>query len=85
VKKFNMDKIAIKELLYGGINELAHNKKFYYHSTVGSNYCHWTDEGAQALTEFLNTIAVNIFEAEAAELDKRAKELVINGLKGDKV
>jgi hypothetical protein len=80
-----MDTDSIKELMFGSIKELSHNRKYYYHSTIGINYSHWTDEGIAALTDFMSIMAHKIHEAEAAELNKRAKELVINGLKGEKV
>jgi len=80
-----MDTNSIKELMFGSIKELSHNRKYYHHSTVGIDYSHWTDEGKAALSNFMGIMAHKIHEAEAAELNKRAKELVINGLKGEKV
>jgi len=80
-----MDKLAVKELIYGGINELVHNDKFYRHSSVGPEYCRFTDAGKVALEEFMAQMAVNMYKAESADLDKRAKEMVINGLKGERV
>ena len=80
-----MDTSSIKELMFGGIKELSHNPKYYHYSTIGINYSHWTAEGKAALADFMGIMAHKIHEAEAAELNKRAKELVINGLKGEKV
>lgn len=77
-----MQKTAIKELMYGGINELMQNKRFYYRSSVGRSYSNWTDEGQQALSEFVSEIAHMITEAEEQDLDQRAKQLVIKELKG---
>jgi hypothetical protein len=85
VKKFKMDRHSIKDLMYGALGELMHNRKYYYHSTVGVNYSHWTDEGKEALYEFMNIIAFKMLEAEEAELNQRAKDLVVKGLKGDKI
>lgn len=79
-----MDKLAVKEFLYGGVQELVKNKKFYYHSTVGQNYSYWTDEGKEALQDYLNIFAWKIKEAEEAELRNKAKEMVLEGLKGEK-
>jgi hypothetical protein len=78
-----MDKAALKDLIYGGVNELIHNGKYYYHSSVGPEYCHFTDVGKVALSEFMNQMAVTMYKVDAAELDKRAKDMVINGLKGE--
>jgi hypothetical protein len=80
-----MDTSALKELMFGSIRELSRNRKYYYHSTVGINYSHWTEEGNMVLSDFMNIMAHRINEAELIELDKRAKELVVNGLKGEKV
>ena len=80
-----MDSNAIKELMFGSIKELSLNRKYYYHSAIGINYSHWTEEGVKALSDFMNIMAHKIHEAEASELNKRAKELVINGLKGENI
>jgi len=85
VKKSKMDRASIKEFMYGGINELIHNRKYYYHSAVGGDYSHWTVEGEQALKVFMNMIGHKMMQAEEAELNQRAKDLVIKGLKGEKI
>ena len=78
----NEQKQAIKELMYGGLSELMHNSRYYYHSSVGKNYSHWTEEGKIAVTEFVNEITHYMHNADQASLDKRAKELVLKELKG---
>lgn len=80
-----MDKVAIKEFIYGGVQELMRNRKYYYHSQVGINYSHWTDEGKQALADYMNLIGYKMIEAEEVELRQKAKDMVIKGLKGEKV
>ena len=77
-----MDKDALKDILYGGLSELIKNNQYYYHSNIGPNYSHWTEEGSKALAEYMHMIAELIFIADFVSLDKRAKELVINGLTG---
>jgi len=49
------------------------------------SYCHWTDEGKEALHEYMTVMGWKLKEAEEAELNQRAKELVIKGLKGETV
>jgi hypothetical protein len=85
VKKYKMETSAIKELMYGGVRELMNNRTYYYHSSVGQQYSHWTDEGQQALAEYMNIVGYKMLEIEEVSLNKRAKELVLKGLKGDKV
>ena len=76
-----MQRPAIKDVVYGGLMEIMRNRQYYYHSGIGSNYSHFTDEGREAVQEFLNTMSGKMMEAEHEELDARAKELVINELK----
>lgn len=78
-----MENSAIKDFMYGGIQELMHNRKYYYYSSVGVNYSHWTDEGEKALSEFMNIMTHKMMEAKEAEIRKKAKEMVIEGLKGE--
>jgi len=79
-----MDKQALKELVYGGMQELMRNRAYYYRG-IGIEYSHWTDAGKLALQEFMDIAAFKMLQAEEAELDKRAKELVIKGLKGERL
>ena len=80
-----MNKEAIKEVMFGGVSEILKNRNLYYYSAVGSNYCHFTEEGKLALQQYMDLIAYKILEAEEESLNKRAKEMVIKGLKGESV
>ena len=75
-----MEKGAIKELMYGGIKELMNSSRYYYSSSMGRKYSHWTDEGKIAVHEFVSDISAYITEAENSELDKRAKDMVLKEL-----
>lgn len=75
-----MEKAAIKDLMYGGIEEIIRNPKFYRYSQVASNYSKFTEDGEQAIMEYLNTLAHTMYEAETADLDRRAKDMVIKEL-----
>jgi hypothetical protein len=83
VKKSKMDKETVKDLTFGGISELMKNKHFYYFSSIGMEYCHWTETGKEALHAYMELMTYKFYEAEIVELDRRAKELVIKGLKGE--
>lgn len=76
-----MEKVAIKELMYGGISELIKNRRYYYRSSTGRAYSHWTDEGKVALHHFMIDITQYMCDADDAELDRRAKEMVMAELK----
>jgi hypothetical protein len=76
-----MEKAAIKDLIYGGLEEILNNNRYYYHSTVGRDYSHLTDIGKQAVGEFMDIMAYKIREANEQDLDQRAKQQVIDQLK----
>lgn len=77
-----MEKAAIKDLIYGGIEEIVQNRRYYYASSVGRDYSHFTDEGKEALTEFMGLMAYQIRKAEEEDLNTRAKQQVLDTLKG---
>lgn len=78
-----MEKAALKDVLYGGLSELIHNDKSYRYRPIGQDYCKFTESGQSALIDFISQMAVLIYVAEEKELDKRAKDMVIKGLKGE--
>lgn len=80
-----LEKPAIKELLYGGMMEMLKNRDYYYNSGIGSNYSHFTENGKEAMAEYLRVMADLMMKAEEESLNKRAKELVIKGLKGETI
>ena len=77
-----MDKAVIKDLCYGGLEELLNNNRYYYHSSVGAAYSHLTEDGKVAVTEFMNMVAWKIKEANELDLEERAKRQVMSALKG---
>jgi hypothetical protein len=76
-----MDKGAVKDIVYGGLLELQRNRAYYYYSEVGSKYCYWTEQGQEAVAEFLKEMAPLMRQAEEQDLDRRAKDMVLNELK----
>jgi hypothetical protein len=83
VKKSKMKKEAVKDIMFGGVSELIKNKNFYYFSSIGPQYCHWTEEGKMELQAYMDFMAYTVLQAETADLDRRAKEMVIGALKND--
>jgi hypothetical protein len=80
-----MNKNAVKDLMFGGINELMRNRNFYYYSSVGQPYSYWTDEGKEALIEYMTVMGWKLKEAEEADLRKRAKQQTLDALKGNAI
>ena len=76
-----MQKGAIKDLCYGGMEELLNNNRYYYHSAVGASYSHLTEDGKVAVLEFMDMIAWKIKEANDVDLNERAKKQVLDQLK----
>lgn len=76
-----MDNGLLKDLVYAGLIELLHNKKYYYHSTIGLDYSHLTDDGKTAIVDLVNIVAPHIIKAREQEFDERAKKMVMDGLK----
>ena len=79
-----MDRQAAKDLLYGGVLEIAQDERYFYKS-VGSDYSRWTESGMLALTEYLRVMACIMIHTEHAELEQRAKHMIINKLTGDTI
>ena len=77
-----MEKAAIKDLIYGGLEELITNQRYYYYSTVGRDYSHLTEQGKEAIAEFMDLMAWKIKQANEKDLERRAKEQVLSALKG---
>lgn len=76
-----MEKQAIKDLMYGSLNELMQNRRYYSRSSVGPEYSRWTEEGQVVLKQYMSEITKLIYIADQNELDCRAKELVMKELK----
>lgn len=76
-----MDKSALKEIVYGSLRELLANSKYIYNSTVGPEYSEWTEAGQKELLFYLKNVSFLIAQSEREELDRRAKEMVLENLK----
>ena len=76
-----MEKGALKHLIYGSLEEIIRDNRYYYHSSVGENYSHFTDSGREAVQEFMGTMAFKIRAAEEADLERRAQEQTLKALK----
>jgi hypothetical protein len=67
--------------VYAGLLEVLKNKQMYYHSSVGSNYCHLTPEGEKAVVEWINLMGPQMHKIEYDEFIARAKNMVWDELK----
>jgi hypothetical protein len=75
-----MDRRALKDLMYGGIEEMTQNPKLYYSSSIGAHYSRWTDTGKENLAEFMNLIASEMAKCRAVEDEERSRQMVLKEL-----
>jgi hypothetical protein len=78
-----MDKMALKEILYGSLKELMTNPKFIYVSSIDPSYSEWTESGTKEVMQFLKQMSFLIAQSEREDMDRRAKEIVLGNLKSN--
>lgn len=72
----------VEKMIMGSIKEIIRDKQYFYHSTVGPEYCHLTDEGNRAILDLVNVLGARLLKAEAEEDIERSKQMVLDQLKG---
>lgn len=75
-----MDRQALKDFLYGGLSEIVSNRN-YYHKGIAAEYSHFTEQGEAAVKDYITFFAWQIIKTTEADLDARAKDMVLKGLK----
>jgi len=80
-----MNKQTVKNVIYGGITGLMSDPAFYKNYSSDPRFATWSEEGKKALHEFIDMISIEVAIAEKADITARAKELTLEGLKGEKV
>lgn len=76
-----MERRALKEIMYGSIEELMQNSRYYYYSSIGAQFSHWTDDGKKALAEYMDMISFEMRKCREEEDNQRSKDLVMKELK----
>lgn len=76
-----MKKDTLKDILYGSICEMTRNRELYYRSSVGSKYCHWTEQGREDLFELLEEYTKKMIDVEQEIDEARAKQMTFETLK----
>ena len=82
-KNYRLAQLADKDAVYGALKEFTRNPKFWRSSSVGREYSHYTDEGREVIADMMEDILRTIDELDRKATDQRAKELVVETLKGD--
>jgi hypothetical protein len=75
----------LKSMIYGGIVGMMDDTRLFHKSTVDAKYSEWTPEGIKALHEYMKLMTTQIVIAEEEAISQKAKDMVINGLKGVKI
>ena len=71
----------IEKMIIGSIKELLKDRQYFYHSTIGADYCHLTEEGREAVLDMINLLGPRLRMAMDQEDIERSKELVLKELK----
>jgi hypothetical protein len=81
-KNYKLAQDANRSVVYGAMVEITKNPRLWYHSSVGREYCHFTEEGREVIADLMQEILRTVDILEKKALDQRAKEIVFDTLKG---
>lgn len=76
-----MDNDMLRKQFYAGFIEILTDPKYYYFSSVGTDYCRFTEEGTKAVSQFLSIMAPHMVRGYQEELLEMAKDLTWDALK----
>ena len=72
----------VERMIIGSVKEILQDRQYFYHSTVGPDYCHLTKEGKDAIIDLINILGSRMLVAIEQEDIERSKQLVLDQLKG---
>lgn len=75
-----MSKLLPKQI-YAGLFEILKDSTLYFQSGIDYKYDYFTEKGEKAVLEWIRLVAPKMLELEKAELNDKAKQLVIDELK----
>jgi hypothetical protein len=70
----------VERMIIGSIKEILRDRQYFYHSTVGPDYCHLTEEGKTAIVDLVNILGSRMLVAIDQEDIERSKRLVLDEL-----
>jgi hypothetical protein len=80
IKVYYMNKLLPNQV-YAGLVEILKDQTLYYHSKIGANYCHLTEEGEKEVLNWIKLMAPYMHDHEKDKINKSAKEMVWEELK----
>ena len=75
-----LTKKEIEKLLVDTLNGLVDDDALFYSSDVGAKYCYLYENGENYLISTMNLLLGHLHMAKQAELEQRAKDMIIKGL-----
>lgn len=72
----------IEKMMVGSIKEILKDRQYFYHSSIGPEYCHLTEAGNRAILDIVNLLGSRLSVAIEKEDIERSKKLVLDELKG---
>ena len=82
-KNYKLAQEADKDKVYGALKEFTKNSMFWHTSPVGREYCHLTEAGREIIADMMQDMLRTVDALDRKAVDQRAKEMVVEKLKGD--
>ena len=80
-KNFDIKRSMNKDLVYGGLLELAKNPRVWHESSVAPEYSHLTDDGKKAIIHVVENMFRGLQIIHAQEIKEEAKRQTLDALK----
>jgi hypothetical protein len=80
-KNFNIRRSMNKDLVYGGLLELAKNKLVWHESSVSPEYSHLTEDGKNAIVHIVENMFRGLQIIHQQEVKEEAKRQTLESLK----
>jgi hypothetical protein len=74
-------KTPLDKQVYAGLMEIIKDKKYYYQSAASPEYNKLTEEGSEAIIEFIRIMAAHMIKYDNQMLDARSKQMMMDVLK----
>jgi hypothetical protein len=71
----------VEKMIIGSIKEVIQDRRYFYNSSIGPEYCHLTPEGEKAINEMFNILLPRLVKAQELEDIERSKAMVLQELK----
>ena len=81
-KNYKLAQEANKGTVYGAMLEITKNPRLWRSSPVGREYCHFTEEGREVITDLMQDLLRTVDAIDRRVVDQRAKEITMDILKG---